>query len=152
MGKVIIQGKTTSRYIIQDKLGLYLISLIFNGNIRTPEKLSSFNEFLNIFNKKILFIFNKPSRKLKDFNLKNDYFEFIYPCNSLREITLNDNWLLGFIDAEGCFHVSFATKKNSYSILFYISQKGLENKNILLNKLVLLFKVGKIYKHYHQNN
>lgn len=152
MGKVIIQGKTTSRYIIQDKLGLYLISLIFNGNIRTPEKLSSFNEFLNIFNKKIFFIFNKPSRKLKDFNLKNDYFEFIYPCNSLREITLNDNWLLGFIDAEGCFHVSFATKKNSYSILFYISQKGLENKNILLNKLVLLFKVGKIYKHYHQNN
>ena len=87
MGKVIVQGKTTSRYIIQDKLGLYLISLIFNGNIRTPEKLSSFNKFLNNLNKNI----NKPSRKLKEFDLKNDYFEFIYPCNSLREITLNDN-------------------------------------------------------------
>ena len=148
MGKVIVQGKTTSRYIIQDKLGLYLISLIFNGNIRTPEKLSSFNKFLNNLNKNI----NKPSRKLKEFDLKNDYFEFIYPCNSLREITLNDNWLLGFIDAEGCFHVSFSKNKNSYSILFDISQKGLENKNVLLNKLVLLFKVGKIYKHYHENN
>ena len=92
MGKVIVQGKTSgssskARYIIQDKLGLYLISLIFNGNIRTPEKLSSFNEFLNIFNKNI----HKPSRKLKEFNLKNDYFDIIYPCNSLREITLNDN-------------------------------------------------------------
>jgi len=88
-------------------LGLYLISLIFNGNIRIPEKLSSFNKILNILNKNI----NKPSRKLKEFDLKFDYFEFIYPCNSLREITLNDNWLLGFIDAEGCFHVSFSTKK-----------------------------------------
>lgn len=148
MGKVIVQGKTTSRYIIQDKLGLYLISLIFNGNIRTPDKLSSFNKFLNVLNKNI----KKPSRKLKEFDLKNDYFEFIYPCNSLREITLNDNWLLGFIDAEGCFHVSFSKNKNSYSILFDISQKGLENKNVLLNNLVLLFKVGKIYKHYHENN
>ena len=40
MGKVITQGKTTSRNIIQDKLGLYLISLIFNGNIRTPDNLN----------------------------------------------------------------------------------------------------------------
>jgi hypothetical protein len=66
----------------------------------------------------------------------------------LREITLKDNWLLGFIDAttQGCFQVSFSTKKNTYSILFDISQKGLENKKVLLNKLVLLFKVGKIYK------
>jgi hypothetical protein len=46
MGKVITQGKTTSRFIIQDKLGLYLIALIFNGNIRTPDKLKSFNEFI----------------------------------------------------------------------------------------------------------
>ena len=50
------------------------------------------------------------------------------------------------------FSCFFFYKKNSYSIIFYISQKGLENKNILLNKLVLLFKVGKIYKHYHENN
>jgi hypothetical protein len=87
MGKVTIQGKSTSRYIIQDKLGLYLISLIFNGNIRTPDKLSSFNKFLNNINKNI----NKPSRKIKEFDLKNDYFELISPCNLLREITLNDN-------------------------------------------------------------
>ena len=53
---------------------------------------------------------------------------------------------------KGCFHVSFSTKRNTYSILFDISQKGLENKKVLLNKLVLLFKVGKIYKHYHENN
>lgn len=152
MGKVIIQGKNTSRYIIQDKLGLYLISLIFNGNIRTPDKLSSFNQFLNNINKNI----NKPSKKIKEFDLKNDFFELISPCNLLREISLNDNWLLGFIDAagaaQGCFHISFSKKKNTYSIVFDITQKGLENKNVLLNKLILLFKVGKIYKHYPENN
>lgn len=87
MGKVIVQGKTTSRYIIQDKLGLYLIALIFNGNVRTPDKLRSFTEFLNKVNQNI----NKPSRKINKFNLKNDYFEFITPCNSLKKITLEDN-------------------------------------------------------------
>jgi hypothetical protein len=61
MGKVISQGKTTSRFIIQDKLGLYLICLIFNGNIRTPDKLKSFNPFLNRLNKNR----DKKSRKLK---------------------------------------------------------------------------------------
>lgn len=157
MGKVIVQGKTTSRYIIQDKLGLYLIALIFNGNVRTPDKLRSFTEFLNKVNQNI----NKPSRKINKFNLKNDYFEFITPCNSLKKITLEDNWLLGFIDAlkksghfffRACFHVSFSKISRSYKILFDISQKGLENKNVLLDGLVRLFKVGKVYKNYHENN
>jgi hypothetical protein len=31
---------------------------------------------------------------------------------------------------KGCFHVSFSTKRNTYSILFDISQKGLENKKV----------------------
>ena len=53
MGKVIKQGKTTSRFILQDKLSLYLISLIFNGNIRTPDKLISFNKFLTNLNKNL---------------------------------------------------------------------------------------------------
>lgn len=60
IGKVIKQGKTTSRFIIQDKLGLYLISLIFNGNIRTPDKFKSFNEFLILLNLNI----RKSYRKL----------------------------------------------------------------------------------------
>ena len=52
IGKVIKQGNTTSRFIIQDKLGLYLIALIFNGNIRSPGKLTSFNEWLKFLNEK----------------------------------------------------------------------------------------------------
>jgi len=148
MGRVIVQGKTTSRYIIQDKLGLYLISLIFNGNIRTPDKLRSFNVFLNNLNRNI----NKPSRKLKEFGLNHDIFYYIKPYDKPKDILLNDNWFIGFVDAEGCFHVSFKkNSKNSFSILFDLAQKGEENKTMILDKLPLLLGVGKVYKHYIAN-
>jgi hypothetical protein len=148
MGKVIIQGKTTSRFIIQDILGLYFIALIFNGEIRTPGKLKSFNEFINLMNKKI----NKvSSRKLKAFNLTNKDFSFenLIPYKYPKELTLNDNWIIGFIDAEGCFHSSI--KDNGYyKILFDLAQKGSENKKFILDKLVSLFEVGAVYKHYQE--
>jgi hypothetical protein len=41
-GKVLKQGKTTSRFIVQDALNLYLIALIFNGNIVLPVKNENF--------------------------------------------------------------------------------------------------------------
>jgi hypothetical protein len=68
---------------------LYLILLIFNGNIRTPGKLESFNEFLKVFNQKIegraRFI-----SKLKEFGLDMDIFQVIEPVNTTLEISLND--------------------------------------------------------------
>jgi len=149
IGKVIKQGKTTSRFIIQDKLGLYLISLIFNGNIRTPDKFKSFNEFLILLNLNI----RKSSRKLKEFGLSNSVFEIIKPFDKPKELTLNDNWFIGFVDAEGCFHVSFINNsKNSFRILFDLAQKGEDNKKMILDKLPLLFGVGVVNKHYHENN
>lgn len=154
MGKVITQSKSTSRYIIQDLLGLYLIALIFNGEIRTPGKLKSFNEFLNILNSKVDRLVN--SRKLKKFGYKNSekLFEVIKPYEKVKDLTFNDSWLIGFVDAEGCFHVSFPAagmlrqKNNKYTILFDIAQKGEENKEMILNKLISLFGVGKVNKHY----
>jgi hypothetical protein len=153
MGKIITQGKTTSRLIIQDKLSLYLIALIFNGEIRTPSKLKSFNEFLNRFNNKKTSLIK--SRKLKEFgfNNKDNIFEEIKPYNKPKDLTLTDNWLIGFIDAEGCFHVSFSKKyKRSFKFLFDLSQKGEDNKEVILKKLKLLFGVGTINKHYHKDN
>lgn len=149
IGTVIKQGKTTSRFIIQDNLGLYLISLIFNGNIRTPDKFKSFNEFLILLNLNI----RKSSRKLKEFGLSNSVFERIKPFEKPTELTLNDNWLIGFVDAEGCFHVSFINNsKNSFRILFDLAQKGEDNKKMILYKLPLLFGIGVVNKHYHKNN
>jgi LAGLIDADG DNA endonuclease family protein len=148
MGKVITQGKTTSRFIIQDKLGLYLISLIFNGNIRTPGKLNSFEEFLTIFNKNL----KKTSRKLKEFGLDNAIFENINFINKTKDITLEDNWLVGFTDSEGYFHVSFSKRNNGFSFIFELAQKGEDNKIVLLDKLVYLFGVGRVNQHYQKGN
>jgi hypothetical protein len=91
MGKVITQGKTTSRFIVQDFIGLYLIALIFNGQIRTPDKLRSFNHFVKKLNEKRereVYI-----RSLKKFGLKKDdiQFEKINTYNELKNLTLNDN-------------------------------------------------------------
>ena len=154
MGKVIVQGKTTSRFVIQDKLGLYLIALIFNGNIRTPDKLRSFNEFLKALN---ISLQKNTTRALNRLNqlggvLNKDIFQIIQPYSYTKEITLNDSWLVGFTDAEGCFHVGFSLKNNKYMLVFDLAQKGADSKKIVLDKLIQLFKVGSVNRHYHDNN
>lgn len=59
--------------------------------------------------------------------------------------------ILGFTDAEGCFHVSFSKSNNGYGFLFDIAQKGDDNKIFILDKLVDFLGVGKVYKHYRDN-
>ena len=151
MGKVIKQGKTTSRFIIQDILGLYLIALIFNGEIRTPDKLVSFNLWLTALNNKLNDL--KNSRKLKAFGYtnKDKLFENIKTSLNIKPLNFLDNWLIGFVDAEGCFHVGFSKYNKSYRILFDITQKGEENLNIL-KQLINYFKIGKISKHSNGKN
>jgi len=43
-------------------------------------------------------------------------------------------------------------RKTSHTLLFDLAQKGAENKEIVLDKLVQLFRVGVVNKHYHDNN
>lgn len=89
-GKVISQGKTTSRFVVQDKLGLYLIALIFNGNLRTPDKLESFNKFLNALNISIKNSRGRALSKLKEFGLDTSVYEYIEPIKTTKTITLDD--------------------------------------------------------------
>lgn len=49
-GKVVKQSRTTSRFVVQDKTGLYLLCALFNGNIVSKSKLESFQIFLLMFN------------------------------------------------------------------------------------------------------
>lgn len=131
-GKVIKQGQSTSRYVVQDKKGLYLISLLLNKNMVSLQKLKSFEKFLSAFNAYA----DKGTLRFKPVNFSN----------STIKPTLKDAWLSGFTDAEGCFSVSIYSNSNRFSIIFDLAQKGEENK-IILDLLVTLFNVGKIYKH-----
>ena len=130
-GKISKQGNTTYRFVVQDKKGLYLIAVLFNGNLVTPKKMESFQKF---------------RRLLNEYNQKGSIrFPPILSAGLYipRQPTLQDNWLCGFIDSEGCFSVSI--KRNlKFSICFHIAQKHIENRDFL-NYLKALFKVGKVY-------
>lgn len=148
-GKVIKQGKNTSRYVIQNNLENYLIALIFNNNIIIPTKLISFNIWLVELNNKIK-VGNLTRKLIK----KRDYFIIsqiisLHINETPKMLILDNSWFSGFVDAEGsfCCYISpkSSTKFNA-RILFDISQKYLANK-VVLDVLPLLFNTGKVYAH-----
>jgi hypothetical protein len=51
-GRVIKQGKLTYRFIVEQKILIELIVLIFNGNMLLPSRIKRFKKFLNMYNKK----------------------------------------------------------------------------------------------------
>ena len=61
---------------------------------------------------------------------------------TVKEPTLNDGWLSGFTDAEGCFSVKIGNEKASFyvSLLFILDQK---NEEKVLNKIASLFTINK---------
>lgn len=108
-GKVIQQSKSnkTHRFIVQDMKHLLLICLIFNGNMVFFTRNSRFLTFLSAYNDLAL------RMKLE---IINPIFDTLLP-------TLQDNWLLGLTDAEGCFNLSLLSNSKAYRLRFIISQK-----------------------------
>jgi len=135
-GRVIKQGKLTYRFIVEQKILIELIILIFNGNMLLPSRIKRFKVFLEMFNKKAI----KGKIILSQ-------IEFIKPEN---EPSLNNGWLSGFTDAEGCFTISIK-KTTGFSIRFILSQKH-ESNLTFFSKLILLFSAGNIENHYHHDN
>lgn len=135
-GRVIKQGKFTYRFIVEQKLLIELIILIFNRNMLLPSRINRFKKFLEVYNKKAI--------KGKIILLP---IEFIKPEN---EPSLNNAWLSGFTDAEGCFTVSIKNT-TGFAIRFILSQKHEENLTFF-SKLILLFNTGIIENHYHHDN
>ncbi len=178
-GRVIKQGKRTSRFIVQDIKNLYLLILLFNGNIVLPTKKFKFRAFLENFNDKInkgkirttsIFSLNNNDFKLSlklsnltnhkvinekfdNFNLTNqNQVKLIKLVESKILPSLNNSWLSGFTDAEGCFTVSFLSiPSNAFRLRYIVSQKGDENLPIL-SHLILLFKGGIIEAHSAKSN
>lgn len=118
-GSVIVQSKDnfTHRYVVQDKLGLWLLSQLLNGNLVFPVRQHKFLLFLNAVNNATF--------------IGTLQLSFITPILSTVLPTLRDAWLLGFTDSEGCFTVSLLSNSNAFRIRFILSQKWDENKLIL---------------------
>jgi len=104
-GRVIKQGHKTSRFIVQDIKNLYILILLFNGNIIFPSKQKSFFEFVNHFNKR-------------------SNFPTIVFTSSFMLPTYYDNWLCGFTDARhrrGCFSCSLLGNSTAYRFRFLLA-------------------------------
>jgi hypothetical protein len=127
-GSVIVQSiKTkTHRYVVQDIKGLTLISLIFNGNMVFPSRTARFHTFLSALNEKLL---------AKGTSI-------IYPLHNLVVPTLNDGWLCGITDGEGCFTCSILRARRTYRLRYILTQKWDLNKPVLDHIANLLLKVG----------
>lgn len=140
-GSVITQGTTTYRYTTQSVQNYYLMLLLLNGNIILPSKKNRIKEAIDAFNKRLN---NKNNHIVVAFVQYIDYN--ILP-------SLNNSWLTGFVDAEGCFTISFIKSKLSYRhrIKFLVTQKHAINLPIL-SHLIILFGVGYIEPHSKKDN
>jgi hypothetical protein len=134
-GSVSVQDKKnkTHHYRVRNKEGILKLIEIFNGNLCTERKNNQFKLWLEAFNKayktNIVLIENKN-----------------YP-------SLEDSWLNGFTDAEGCFTISIINRSETYNqvqVRYIISQKG---ELDLMNKIAELLN-GKVHyiKSYDGNN
>ena len=134
-GKVIPQSTIVSRYVTQNKKEIDIIISIFNGNLILPRRQETFDTFVKGFNKWVT-----TGRIL---------LEPVVINNRPLLPTLNDAWLAGFTDGEGCFTCSISEKKG-FTFNFNISQKWEINTSIL-EHFCMLFNKGIVSRHSVDN-
>lgn len=128
-GRVIKQGHSTSRFIVQDFKNISILIQLFNGNIIFPTKFDSFKRFVEKYN---LF----PEVKT------------VVIIPSLVIPTITNYWLCGFTDAEGCFTCSLLGNSTAYRFRFILSQASISNK-VVLDYIAILLK-GTVREHSTQ--
>ena len=116
-GKVIKQSikQNTHRFVIQDTKNLFLICLLFNGNMVFPTRKARFLTFLSSFNEKLL--------------KKN--LTTIVPLDICVTPSLKDGWISGITDGEGCFTCSLLSNTSAYRFRYVLTQKWEANKFVL---------------------
>nr|YP_009059710.1 LAGLIDADG/HNH endonuclease [Parasitella parasitica]AIO05760.1 LAGLIDADG/HNH endonuclease [Parasitella parasitica] len=124
-GSVRVQDKNnkTHHFRVRDQKGILKLIHIFNGNLLTERKNNQFKLWLEAFNKVY-----KTDIKL----IQND-----------NNPTLDNAWLSGLSDSEGCFTVSVIKQSESYNqvqVQYILSQK---NELELMTKIAALFD-GKV--------
>jgi hypothetical protein len=108
-GSISVQDKNnkTHHFRVRDKEGFLKLINIFNGNLYTEKRINQFKIWILGFNKK--------------------YQENVNFINKINNPTLDNAWLAGFTDAEGCFTSSIIERSETYNqvqVRYILSQKG----------------------------
>ena len=110
----------THCYRVRDKENILKIINIFNGNLFLPARKNQFKLWIDNYNRA--------------------YKENIKCLQSKFKPTLNDTWLLGFTDAEGCFTCTvdetIPSKTSLVRLRYILSQKNTEDEMEYLAKIV----------------
>ncbi len=131
-GRVIQQGQRTHRDIMQDKKALELLVALFNGNLVLPTKQRNFKKFVELYNQKA------GTGRIR--------LEKVQPIQSEILPSLDNAWLSGFTDSEGCFTICFLSNSNAFRLRYLVSQNSQINL-VILKHLIRLFKTGAIEPH-----
>lgn len=133
LGHILKYGNRIKSLVIEKKIEIDLILNLFNGNFLLPSTKIKFENFF------------------KAFYNKNQYFEKIIYLNKKNLPKLDNTWLLGYTEANGCFTNSILYNDiPSIKINYILTQKGVENLP-MFSKIILLFNSGKI-EGYSKNN
>ena len=157
IGTVQKQGKTTYRFIVRKNIEIALIIELFNGNLVLPSRKIQFQRFFEkwVSNQNIVRLKKNNLKKGLDLNSEeskeSDLFDEHYKNSKKNMPSLNDLWILGFIEAEACFTVSFLSNNIAFRTRFIVSQKGDCNISVL-SSLITLFGVGQIEEHFVKDN
>lgn len=119
------------RYIVRDQSSVFLLFNLFNGNLHLLHRIEQLKEWAQQWNNKV--------------NNKDNILKTI---DNPVKFSLNNSWLSGFVDAEGCFN-AYVTKNNKSVVLrFIVDQK---NEVLLFNVLKNILSYGSIYIRKNNN-
>ena len=113
---------------VDDVRGIQRIQSIFNGNLVLPKKRVQFTSWVNF----------KPE-------IQHSTFCFVDEPKNLRLPSLEDAWISGFIEAEGCFYVKLNPTKNNPDLFsvksqkLTITQQDTHGENTILEHIKQLF-------------
>ena len=113
------------RYRVDDQKGILILIALFNGNLVLDKRKDQMKKWLDIIN-------------IKEIN------------NNILPL-LNDSWLSGFIDAEGCFNVTILKRKAmtlgyQVKLRFMIDQKDNLNTMLFIRDQLNLFLTNRKLK------
>jgi Cytochrome C and Quinol oxidase polypeptide I/LAGLIDADG endonuclease len=114
------------RWMVDNPSHILLLAFLFNGNLALNNRIGQLALWVNALNNR----FGSETIKLN---------------NTPVSVTLQDGWLSGFTDAEGCFNVSI-TVNSIYTLGHVIKMRYIldQKDSVILYKIYELFGFGKV--------